>query len=205
MRDVIAYIDGFNLYNGLKQGYGRRYMWLDLERLSASLLLDDQRLTAVHYFTAPVRNQPPALRRQQKYWSALRTECPLVTIHDGRFQEKQVTCRSCGGSWPTYEEKETDVAIAVKIVEDAAHRRFDTALIISADSDLCPAVRAVSRLHPAAAVVAAFPPRRWSDDLRAAVTTSFTIAERKLSSSQLPDMVVSPTTGLQYPRPQKWR
>lgn len=36
-------------------------------------------------------------------------------------------------------KKETDVNIAVTLVEDAALRCYDTALVISADSDLCPA------------------------------------------------------------------
>jgi len=71
MTDVIAYIDGFNLYNGLKASYQRRFLWLDLEALCTKLLVDDQHLRAVKYFTAPVRRQPQALRRQQKFWSAL--------------------------------------------------------------------------------------------------------------------------------------
>jgi hypothetical protein len=30
MGTVIAYVDGFNLYHGLHQASGRRYLWLDL-------------------------------------------------------------------------------------------------------------------------------------------------------------------------------
>jgi len=30
---VIAYVDGFNLYHGLRAKYQHRYLWLDLERL----------------------------------------------------------------------------------------------------------------------------------------------------------------------------
>jgi uncharacterized LabA/DUF88 family protein len=204
MTEVIAYIDGFNLYNGLKASYRRRYLWLDLEALCRSLLLDGQHLRAVKYFTAPVRRQPAALRRQQKFWSALDIHCSCVTIARGRFQEKTMTCRTCGSEWITHEEKETDVAIAVALVEDAANRAFDTAMILSADSDLCPAVRAVRRLHPAAKVVAAFPPARWSDDLRSEVDGSFTIARMKLAQSILPEVVHGPD-GRPFPRPAKWR
>jgi hypothetical protein len=50
--DVIAYIDGFNLYNGLKSKYRHRYLWLDLEALCTKLLVKDQELRAVKYFTA---------------------------------------------------------------------------------------------------------------------------------------------------------
>lgn len=204
MREAIAYIDGFNLYNGLKDRYGRKYLWLDLEKLCASLLQDDQRLVAVKYFTAPVRNQTAALRRQQKYWSALECSCSTITVERGRFQEKSVRCRTCGGEWVSYEEKETDVAIAVALVEDAANRRFDTALIVSADSDLCPAVRAVRRLQNDARIVVAFPPKRRSEELRTVVDASFTIAERKLRYALLPDVVRS-EDDREYPRPYKWR
>jgi uncharacterized LabA/DUF88 family protein len=156
------------------------------------------------YFTAPVRRQPQALRRQQKFRSALDIHCNCVSIERGRFQEKTMTCRNCSSRWITHEEKETDVAIAVALVEDAVNRAFDTAMIVSADSDLCPAIRAVRRIHPAAKIVAAFPPARRSDDLRNESDASFTIAERKLSQSLLPKVVHGPN-GKQFPRPAKWQ
>ena len=56
---VAAYIDGFNLYFGVRQ-HGRRYLWLDLEQLVQSLLRPRQQLVAVRYFTARVRNDPPS-------------------------------------------------------------------------------------------------------------------------------------------------
>jgi hypothetical protein len=43
------------------------------------------------------------------------------------------------------------------VLEDGVNNRFDTALVISADSNLCPAIRALNRLRPALRVVAAFP------------------------------------------------
>lgn len=202
-RRVVAYIDGFNLYHGIRDAYGRRFLWLDLQRLCSSLLLDDQELTATRYFTAPVRQDKAALRRQQKFWNALAASCPTLSIELGRFQQKSVACRSCHASWHSYEEKETDVAIATALVEDAARAAFDTALLVSADSDLCPAVRSVKRLHPDGRVVAAFPPRRRSDELRRVVNGSFTIAERKLKSALLPNPVHA-LDGKLYPRPQRW-
>ncbi|MGH9229345.1 MAG: NYN domain-containing protein [Acidimicrobiales bacterium] len=141
---------------------------------------------AVRYFTAAVRGQPASMRRQQAYWYALETQSRRVVIEQGRFQAKRVTCRSCRSKWLPYEEKETDVAIAVALVEDAVNRRFDTALVVSADGDLCPGVGAVRRIHPSAKVVVAFPPARRSDEVRNTVDASFTIAERKLRRALLP-------------------
>lgn len=81
MRRVIVYIDGFNLYHGLKDKYGRKFLWLDLEALCLRLLQPDQDLVEIKYFTAAVRNHPPALRRQQKFWNALEASC-LALVED---------------------------------------------------------------------------------------------------------------------------
>ncbi|HEY3002905.1 MAG TPA: NYN domain-containing protein [Kribbellaceae bacterium] len=204
MQRVIAYVDGFNLYNGLKDKHGYRYLWLDLEQLVQRLLRPGQGLDEVVYFTARVRNRLGSERRQSIYLDALAATCPKVSIVEGRFQLKRLRCRACGATRPSYEEKETDVSIAAALVEHAALNRYDTALLISADSDLCPAVRAVKRLRPAARVVAAFPPRRRSDDLRAVVDASFTTGDANLRRSQLPERVRS-RIGVDLHRPAKWR
>jgi uncharacterized LabA/DUF88 family protein len=199
---VVAYVDGFNLYHGLKAKHGRRYLWLDLEALATSLLKPDQRLEAIKYFTASVRDDLPALARQSTYLGALGAHAG-VQIIVGRFQEKHRTCWKCGTTWRTYEEKETDVSIAVSLLEDGVAGRFDTALLLSADSDLCPAVRALKRLRPQAKVVAVFPPRRRSDDLRTACDAAFTLGDTKVRRAQLPPVVTAPD-GTAYARPSRW-
>ncbi len=81
--------------------------------------------------------------------------------------------------------------------------RFDTALVISADSDLCPAIRSLKRLCPAKKVVAAFPPNRRSDDLRRAADATFTIGVAKFRKAQLPNKVVN-GAGIVLTRPLHW-
>ena len=66
-----------------------------------------------------------------------------------------------------YEEKETDVNIAIAMLTDAVRDLYDTALLVSADSDLRPVVAAVKRLRTGKRIVAAFPPRRRSKGLGA--------------------------------------
>ena len=55
MQRMIAYIDGFNLYYGLRAAGWRRYYWLDLRRLAENLLRPGQTLAAVRYFSARVQ------------------------------------------------------------------------------------------------------------------------------------------------------
>src|ERR1700722_14334317 len=108
-------------------------------------------------------------------------------------------------SWPSYEEKETDVNIAVSIVADAAAASSDLALIISADSDLCPAIRTARSLNSRRGMIAAFPPRRSSFEIRSLIRGAFTVAAVDLRNSLLPEAVRDPATSRTYRRPGKWR
>ena len=51
---VIAYIDGFNLYYGMREKGWQRYYWLNIQALVQGLLREDQKLAVVKYFTALV-------------------------------------------------------------------------------------------------------------------------------------------------------
>jgi uncharacterized LabA/DUF88 family protein len=204
MATVIAYVDGFNLYHGLHDKYRRRYLWLDLEHLVRRLRPQD-RIVAVRYFTALVRDDPPALARQRAYLSALGARSAAVEITLGRYQAKTVACRQCGSVWTSYEEKETDVNIAVSLVADAAAGASDIALIISADSDLCPAIRTARSLNPGRRMIAAFPPRRSSFEIRSLIPGAFTVAAADLRNSLLPETVSDVAASRSYKRPGKWR
>lgn len=201
---LIVYVDGFNMYHGLKERSGRRLLWLDLVELSR-LLRPRSSLVRVRYFTAPVLDDPAAASRQACYQSALLARNPgLIEITQGRYQKKSRSCRSCGATWTQYEEKETDVNIATALVADTATRATDSALILSADSDLAPAVRTCRSLNATMFVAAAFPPTRYSAELSKLMPASFSIGMSKLTRAQLPRTVVDPASGRAYSRPAKW-
>jgi uncharacterized LabA/DUF88 family protein len=203
MAGLIVYVDGFNLYHGLKEKFGRRLLWLDLAALATSLRPRSQ-LLQVRYFTAPVLDNPSAASRQGRYQQALLAHSGgRIDIVQGRYQKKAMTCRGCGSSWTHYEEKETDVNIATAIVADAAQGKADSALIISADSDLAPAVRTARAVNPTLFIAAAFPPKRYSAELNKLMPNSFPIGTTKLTQSQLPQTVAD-GRGHTYCRPAKW-
>lgn len=201
---IIALLDGYNLHHGLLSRFGHRMLWLDLERLILSLLKPGQQLVGITYFTARVRNDPAAVANQHTYLNALASACPRVTVQFGRFQEKRWACRVCGATWRTYEEKETDVAIAVALVEAAATKSYDVALLVSADSDLVPAVHAARRLNPAGRLIAVFPPNRQSPVLARQVDASFRLGDARIRSAQLFDRVIG-RNGRVACRPRLWQ
>jgi len=199
---VAAYVDGFNLYYGIRED-GRRHLWLDIEGLVRSLLKPEQQLVVVRYFTAPVRDDTAALSRQQLYWNALGAHSSLLDIRVGRFQRKSRRCFSCGSSWVDYEEKESDVALGAALVADGARGLFDTAMIVSADSDMVSAVRELQRLRPEVRVIAAFPPNRNSGELKRACDAFIPIGHAKIRQSQLPEAVQ--TSSHSIVRPGHWK
>lgn len=171
--------------------------------LVGCLLLANQELREVWYFTARVRDNAAAEERQAVYLDALASYCPKVRRVEGRFQERTRSCRECGARWIGYEEKETDVNIAVALVEDAVRDAYDTALLISADSDLRPAIGTVRRLRPDKRIVAVFPPRRNAVGLIAAVDAYIRIGSGKIRNAQLPAKIVT-AGGITLERPEHW-
>lgn len=138
------YIDGFNFYYGAVKGTS--WKWLDFEAMCCSLvrhLVVDE----IHYFTARVKDRPddPAQsQRQDDYLRALGTR-PLMRITFGKFAQREKylpTTKSVRHppiekvSVLTEEEKGSDVNLASWLLHDAHEDRFDTAIVISNDSDL---------------------------------------------------------------------
>lgn len=203
---VTVYIDGFNLYYGLRADNLQRYYWLDVRKLSENLLLPGQILVGVRYFTARVHYDPRNPGRSQRQNTFLDATGTLndVHIHFGYYLPKRGSCSRCGLTWQTYEEKMTDVNIAVELLGDAQDDVFDTAIIVSGDSDLAGPVEAVRMRYPDRRVVVAFPPRRVSKQLRNLATSSFVIGRKKLKDSQLPGRI-STATGYVLTRPSSWR
>ena len=206
MQRVITYIDGFNLYYGLREAGYRRFYWLDVEKLSAALLKPEQQLAKVKYFTSRVkasRTDPDQHRRQQTYLEALST-LPLTTCFFGQYLSSQITCHSCNTSWPKHEEKMTDVNIAMELLADAFQNAFDTAILISGDSDLVGPLEKVRELFPAKRLIVAFPPERVSKRLRQVAHHHFVIGRANLAASQLADPTIN-SAGFHLARPSPWK
>lgn len=205
MNRVVIYIDGFNLYFGLRSKGWRRFYWLDVHQLSQNLLRSDQQLIGVKYFTSRVSatpSDPGKDKRQNAYLEAV-AALPLTTVFFGHYLSKAVRCRNCGSQWNTHEEKMTDVNIAVQMLGDAYQDRFDTALLLSADSDLTMPVESVISLFPGKRVVTVFPPDRTSERLKRAASAWFRLGRATIGASQLPNPVTSPN-GFPIHKPAEW-
>jgi hypothetical protein len=98
--------------------------------------------------------------RHRQYVKALEYVNVLPIM--GSFKNKQRRCAKCGAQWISHEEKETDVNIAIHLVHDALTNQFDRAIVISADSDLVPAVNLAANHDSTKEIFVAAPPGRFT-------------------------------------------
>jgi len=121
----------------------------------------------------------------------------------GRFKYKTIRCHSCQTDNIHYEEKETDVAISVRMLELLFTEKADTVVLVSGDTDLAPAVRTAQQLFSTKEICFAFPYKRKNSELAKMVTCHFRIRSKQFLKHQLPDPVVL-SSGRKIYKPKEW-
>lgn len=207
MKASNVYVDGFNLYYGALKG--TKHKWLDLQKLFTMLRPDDD-VQTIHYFTAPVigRNQPD----QQRYLDALAT-CAKVRITLGRYAFREMTCRVLGCHHPGSkqfkrpEEKQTDVNIALQMLDDAYQRAAERFVLVTGDSDLVPAINVVRARAPSIEVIVYVPSNHMNRgaavELRGAAHKHRTLPAVLLPRAQFPPTVTG-YGGAVMTKPTDW-
>jgi len=201
---VIFYVDGLNLYNGLKRANLRKYYWLNLRDLAEKLCLPNQKLVGIKYFTSMVSTKfdEGKFQRQSSYLKALRT-LPDVRIFLGRHQKGITLCNRCGKIFKSFNEKMTDINIAVEMFKDAYQKKCDTQILISGDSDLVPVCKAIMELFDIKLVIF-FPPHRRTDRLSEYCHFSAKIFTNYFKKSQFPERIID-SDGNEITRPRYWK
>ena len=199
---VVAYIDGFNLYFGMREAGYDNCRWLNIKKLVESLLKSHQELLSIKYFTSRVSNSPDKQKRQSTFIDAL--ESTGIKIIYGKYQDGSTECKRCGNIWPTSKEKMTDVNIATAIIIDAYKNEFDMAMLISGDSDLTPPIKEVHNLFKDKRVFIAFPPKRHNSSMALVAKGSEIIGRKKLVDARFEEEVIS-KTGYKLKIPPEWK
>jgi uncharacterized LabA/DUF88 family protein len=205
-----VYIDGFNLYYGCIKG--SPYRWLDLERFCQRLLPKDD-VQQIRYFTAKISarpNDPRAPQRQAAYLRALAT-LPTVSMHFGHFLTnatwlplaKPPPIGRRKASVIKTEEKGSDVNLASYALLDGFRSRYDTAVIVSNDSDLREPIRMIRyELGLRVGVINPHPPRNRSRELSAEAHFFKQVRTGALKGSQFPATLVDGVG--RFSKPQSW-
>lgn len=158
------YVDGFNFYYGCykhqQDKCSPRDKWLDWRSFGEILVGADSVLHEIHYFTAHIgrdSRDPDQNLRQERFLKALQAT-PTVHIHYGKYKPKKVlgplsTPKAKQIGWledvfvrvNTFEEKGSDVNLAVRLLDDAWSQKVDRAIVVSNDTDLIDAIRLARR------------------------------------------------------------
>ncbi|MBC8245846.1 MAG: NYN domain-containing protein [Verrucomicrobia bacterium] len=207
------FVDGFNLFHSVKEAEkklpGRQLKWLNIPQLCRSylhLIGGNAELVDVHYFTAfadHLRDKNSA--KVQKHRAFVRAlTASGVTAHIGHFRKRKIWSYESEQWVKAYEEKETDVAIACKVLTLALEDRLDVAVIITGDSDFAPVYRCFKSHFPKKRLLFAFPFARVSKELKRLCPDSFTISKEAYAKHQLPENVKLPS-GKHVTIPDNWR
>ncbi|MBI4065883.1 NYN domain-containing protein [Candidatus Kaiserbacteria bacterium] len=132
---VVVYIDGSNTYNKLKRlGLPDEDKRFDFSAF-VSHIIGERRLVSKRYYVGIVRNHDNSekseklVKKQQQF---------LETLRSTGFEIKPGKIMYDGGR---IREKGVDVKLAIDLVIGAADDLYDTAIVVSSDTDIIPAIK----------------------------------------------------------------
>jgi uncharacterized LabA/DUF88 family protein len=186
MKRVSFFIDGFNLYHTLNCNPNYyKYKWINFNQLAKCYLKTDDTLIDIFYFTAFAIWDQDKVKRHKIFIKAQEI-VGIKTIY-GKFKIKDRKCRAqCLEEYQTFEEKQTDVNIAIKLFTEAMHDNFDTGIIVTGDSDLVPAIKSIKRNFPAKRIGLIIPIGGKAFYLRETCDYYMKMKEKQLNSSIMP-------------------
>ncbi len=201
------FIDGFNFFHAVDDlvptdSDFQKLKWTDYVALGREFLPRGCDLTKVYYFTAYADWDPGKRKRHNELVRANRRD-PLFEVVLGKFKQRDRTCFKCQRVMTGHEEKQTDVNIAIELLAGAVNDEYDTAMIVTGDNDITPAVRKVKLLYPAKRVGILLPPNRRAKDLTGAADYHIKMFKDKMMNCILPDPVE--VAGKMFVCPPKWK
>jgi len=220
---VAVFIDGFNVYHYLANSESlSRYKWLDYRKLAEYFIPTDSSIVAVKYFTALATWDNKKVNRHNVYIRALKSKGIEVII--GRFKHVKrnfiIRDDSSTREYKTrdgvilgklvkgyiFEEKKTDVSIAITMLSMAFKDEYDLALLLSGDTDFEPVIQEILSKEVNKEVILAVPNRRHAGSLRHMVGKSncISIKEYHLRNSQL-DNPIELLDGKKLWKPDSWK
>lgn len=184
------YIDGFNLYHAIDDLQQPHLKWLNYWALGELLIPKrSETLQRVVYCTARKKDDSDKVGRHDQFIKALRHYG--VDVLQGHFIQNAKSCKKCSAQWQEASEKETDVNLALSIIDDAFRRQIDHFYLVTADSDQAATARLLRERFPQAKLTTVAPPGRpFSKSILAHAQSKLTLSEAQLERCLLPPLLV---------------
>lgn len=143
MKRVSIFIDGNNLYHGLKKIYGnsKNYMDFNFDKFT-KFIAKDREIVSIFYYNAPldISKDLEKYKSQQRFFDKIK-RIPNFNLVLCKLAKRKI--KKTGEFY--YTIKEDDIHMAVDMVEGAADNTFDVAIVVSGDGDFVPAVKSVRK------------------------------------------------------------
>ena len=188
-------MDGFNLYYPIKEHAAEtghdHLKWLNLVSLGARIAsARAEDLAGVTYCTAYRDGDPDGRNRHRLYNSALR-HVGVEILLGHYMKEPARACSACGHSEEKQSEKQTDINVALALFRGAMNDEFDTAYLLSADSDQAATASHFKQQFPDKNLVSVAPPnRKHSRKVLEHADAKFTATIELVSASRFPSVIL---------------
>jgi uncharacterized LabA/DUF88 family protein len=201
---LICFVDGFNLYHALDALKQPHLKWLDLRKLFSHLIRSkSQIITQILFFSAYPTWKPDSYRRHRQYIAAL--SASGVTPVLGQFKVKPKKCHKYSAKWDSHEEKESDVNLALALLDLAYKDMYDHAYVVTRDSDTAPAMHKVKQNFPEKKITTLSPYNyRHSSELLQAADAHKSITLKHISTSLFPSHIYDAGGNLVVDRPLEY-
>ena len=141
----------------------------------------------LYYFTSLMKWKPDKMKRHIIFIRALETTGVKVVY--GEFKLKDRLCPNCNKEYQGHEEKQTDVNLAISLFSLAIEDRYDTALVVTGDSDIIPSIKAVRKMFPAKRIGVAIPIGREAEEIKNVASFYVRLKEKQFKTSLFPDEI----------------
>lgn len=179
---VMLFIDGGNLYAGVKFGLNLQKS-VNIDSL-VKKLVSGRRLVRAYYYTTPSpRPNSPQGKAHQRFLDKLGW-VENLQLRRGRIVPRihTIECPKCQEAFEynVYTQKGVDTRIVVDMVTLAVRDTYDTAILVSGDSDLAEAVNYIREQTNKKVENACVPGKSWAKTLREAADKRIPLTQEYL-------------------------
>lgn len=168
---AMVFVDGGNLYAGVKFGLHLQKS-VDIDSLIKKLT-SGRCLVRAYYYTTPSPHPNSSQGKAHQRFLDKLGWIENLQLRRGRVVPRRsiVECPKCGKAFEynVYTQKGIDSRIAVDMVTLAVRDAYDTAILVSGDSDLAEAVNYIREQTNKKVENACVPGKSWAKTLREAV------------------------------------
>ena len=138
---VAIFIDGAYLIQVLREEF--QDIRIDFQRLSKALAGGSELLRTYYYNSPAYQDNPPTTEQRIRYANQRRffNHLELLPRYKIRLGRLAYRGQDPGGS-PVFEQKQVDILLSVDLVQLAAKRVIQEAILVAGDSDFIPAISA---------------------------------------------------------------